>query len=142
MQDSGRISGGADLRRAVNAIRDNPHDMLAEALRADAPVREIRDARTLGRLGRDLAAFHADQARRLAAPDEASAARHERRGATFADPRASAVGHGWQDSLSARIPMRILAELALSGGLFVALVMFWNTFGPSFVAALADRPVP
>ena len=142
MQDSGRLSGGADLRRAVNAIRDNPHDMLAEALRADDTVRHIRDARTLGRLRSDLAAFRADQARRLAAPDEASAARHERRGATFADPRAVAAGHGWQESLSARIPMRLLAELALSGGLFVALVMFWNTFGPSFVAALADQPVP
>ncbi len=142
MQDSGRLSGGADLRRAVNAIRDNPHDKLAEALRADATVRDIRDARTLGRLGSDLAAFRADQARRLAAPDETSAARHERRGATFADPRASAAGHGWQESLSARIPMRFLAELALSGGLAVALVMFWNTFGPSFVAALADQPVP
>ncbi len=140
MQDSGQPSGGADLRRAVNANRDNPHDMLAEALRADVTVRHIRDARTLGRLRSDLAAFRADQARRLAAPDEASAAR---RGATFADPRATAAaGHGWQESLSARIPMRLLAELAFSGGLFVALVMFWNTFGPSFVATLADRPVP
>ena len=141
MQDSGRLSGGAELRRAVNAIRDNPHDKLAEALRADATVRHIRDARTLGRLRSDLAAFRADQARRLAAPDEAAAGR-QRRCAAFVDPRAATAGHGWQESLSARIPMRLLAELALSGGLFVALVMFWNTFGPSFVAALADQPVP
>ena len=97
------------------------------------------DSQTLDWLSGRL---RADQAGRLAAPDEA-AARHERRGATFADPRATAAaGHGWQESLSARIPMRLLAELALSGGLFVALAMFWNTFGPSFVAALAGQPVP
>ena len=124
MQDTGRLSGGADLRRAVNAIRENPHDMLAEALRADAAVREIRDARALGRLRTDLAAIRAGQATRLVGADEARART------------------GWQESLAERIPVRLLAEVALSCGLLVALVMFWNTFGRAFVTAVAGQPVP
>ena len=47
MQDSGRPSGGADFRRAT---LESPHDMLATALRSDAAVGDIRDARALGRL--------------------------------------------------------------------------------------------
>ena len=140
MQDSGRLSGGADLRRAVNAIRDNPHEMLATALRADEAASDILDARTLGRLRRDMAAFRADQARRLAAPDEVPAARRERRAAAFADPRAAAADRlDWQDALLARLPMRPLAELALSCGLATALVMFWNTFGRAFVVAIGGQ---
>ena len=124
MQDTGRLSGGADLRRAVSAIRDNPHDMLAGALRADAAVREISDAKSLGRLRRDLAAIRAGQARRLVGADEAT------------------TRTGWQESLAARIPVQLLAELALSGGIGVALVMFWNTFGSAFVTAIVGQPVP
>ena len=143
MQDSGRPSGGADLRRAVNAIRDNPHDMLAEALRAGTAVREIRDARALGRLRTDLAAIRAGQTGRIAVADGGSARRRERLGAALADPRAAAAAErGWQDSLAARLPVQLLAELALSGGLGVALVMFWNTFGRAFVTAIAGQPVP
>ena len=122
MQDTGRLSGGADLRRAVNAIRENPHDMLEEELRADASVREIRDARALGRLRTDLAAIRVGQVRRLGGPDGAR--------------------RGWQESLAARLPVRLLAEVALSCGLLVALVMFWNTFGSAFVTAVAGQPVP
>ena len=143
MQDSGRLSGGADLRRAVNAIRDNPHDMLAEALRADETVRENRDARALARLGRNMAAFRTEQARRLPAPDKDSARRRERRDAAFVDPRAAeAARRGWQDSLPARLPVQFLSELALSGGILVVFVMFWNTFGSAFVTAVAGQPVP
>lgn len=140
MQDSGRFSGGADLRRAVNALRKNPHEMLATALRADPA---FRDARTLGRLRTDLAAFRADQARRLAVRDEAPVRRRERRSAAFADPRAAAADRfGWLGVLPGRLPVQLITELALSCGLAAALVMFANTFGASFVAAIVGQPVP
>ena len=143
MQDSGRFSGGADLRRAVNSIRKNPHEMLATALRADPAFRDSRDARTLGRLRTDLAAFRADQARRLAVRDEAPVRRRERRGAAFADPRAAAADRfGWLGVLPGRLPVQLITELALSCGLAAALVMFANTFGASFVAAIVGQPVP
>lgn len=143
MQDSGRFSGGADLRRAVNSIRKNPHEMLAAALRADPAFRDSRDARTLGRLRTDLAAFRADQARRLAVRDEAPVRRRERRGAAPIGPCKAASGRfGRQRVLSVRFPVQFIAELAFSCGVVVALVMFANTFGASFVAAIAGPQVP
>ncbi len=140
MQDTGRLSGGAEARRAANPIRKISRHRPETALHADAAASDIPDVRTLGRLRRDMATFRADQVRRLAARDEASAGRRERQGVPFAGPRAIAASlHGRRGVPMPRIPVHLLAELALPCGLAAALFMFLNTFGSSYVAALAGQ---
>ena len=44
--------------------------------------------------------------------------------------------------LAALVPMQLVINVAFPVGAFAASVMFWNTFGPSFVLALIGQPGP
>ncbi len=124
MQDSGRSSGGADLRRAARATLESPHDRLATALRSDAAVGDIRDVRALGRLRRDLTAIR--NATHGEMPERPAAA-FSNPWAAMADRRERPV---LQDVLARLLPLMLLAAallaaagiLSLLGGMGSALV--------------------
>lgn len=142
MQDFGQLSDGVE-----DALVDNPtHHDLREfptvALRADVTAPDDRHDGTFGKLRDDLAAFRADQVKRLASRNRVVAEHRERQGATFASSRTEAAGRvDWKDTPIALVPIQLLLEVAVSFGIAAGLIMFWSTFGPAIVAALVGQPV-
>ena len=133
MQDTGRLAGGANLRRATRAIRDNPHEMLAAALRSDEDVREFRDAKALRRLRRDLTALRAGPG----GPDSADGEARNREGAAFANPWAAMAGRDERPILQdVLIRLQPLVLLAAAFAATAALLMLLGASGPALVAAI------
>ena len=134
MEDTERFSGGADLRRAARAFRDNPRDMPAGALRPDAPARDIQDAGALRRLRRDLTAIR----QAPAAPDSEI---REHPVAAFANPWADmtyrAERPAFQDAL-VRLQLLFLLAAALLAA--VAIVTLLGSVGPALVTSLDIGP--
>ena len=131
MQDSGRSSGEADLRRAARAIRDNPHDKLATALRADAAVGDIRDARALGRLRRDLTAIR----------DAPHGEMPERPAAAFSNPWADLPDNRERpvlQGLLARLLPFVLSAAALLAA--AGILSLLGGMGPALVTTLDVGP--
>ncbi|MXX91064.1 MAG: hypothetical protein F4213_15275 [Boseongicola sp. SB0677_bin_26] len=142
MQDFGRLSDGVEESLADNATRHDLHEFPEIALRADVTAPDDRRDGTFGKLRDDLAAFRADQVDRLASRNGVTAEHRERQGAEFAGSRAGTADRlDWQDTPIALVPIQLLLELAVSFGIAAGLVMFWSTFGPAIVTALADQPV-
>ena len=131
MQDTGRPSGGADLRRAARATLESPHDKLATALRADATSRDIRDARALDRLRRDLTAIR----------DAPHGEMPERPVAAFSNPWAAlADGHErpvLQDVLARLLPLVLPAAALLAAAGILSLL---GSMGPALVTTLDVGP--
>ena len=133
MQNTGRLAGRANLRRATRAIRDNPHEMLAAALRSDEDVSDFRDARALCRLRRDLAALRAEPGALESSDDET----RNRQGAAFANPWA-AMADRHERAILQDVLIR-LQPLVLLVAAFVAtaaLLMLLGASGPALVAAI------
>ena len=130
MQDSGRPSGGADFRRAT---LENPHDMLAKALRSDAAADDIRDARALGRLRTDLTAIR----------DAPHGEIRERPAAAFSNPWANLADSrerpALQDVLARILPLALLAAAFLAAA---AILTFLGSVGPALVTSLDIGPAP
>lgn len=142
MQDFGRLSDGVEDSPAENATSHELHEIPKIAHRADVTAPGGRKDGTFGKLRDDLAEFRADQVERLAARNSVPAESRERQGATFANSRTgTADRREWQDTPIALVPIQLLLELAVSFGIAVGLIMFWSTFGPAIVAALAGQPV-
>ncbi|MDE0696011.1 MAG: hypothetical protein OXH76_09300 [Boseongicola sp.] len=143
MQGYGELSGAGHGRRAFNVTRHDHHLETPRAAPHDGPDhRDGWDASTSGRLRNDLARFRAVQAARIAAMDDPRR-RMERRGAAFVAPRTGTADRsGWLGAAGALVPVQLVANLTFAFGAFVASVLFWNTFGPSFVMALIDQPGP
>ena len=133
MQDSGRPSGGADLRRAARATLENPHDMLAKALRSDATAGDIRDAAALGRLRRDLTAIR----------DAPHGAISERPAAAFSNPWADLADRdgrpAMQDVLAWLQPLVVPAAALLAAAAILALL---GSVGSVLVTSLDIGPGP
>ena len=111
--------------------------------RDGAAERDRWDAEVSGRLRNDLAAFHAIQVERLAAREDVPPGCPGQQGAKCAVPLPGAASRiEWTDILIALVPTSLLLELMIPFGAAAALVLFWNAFGPSFVAALMNPPVP
>ena len=131
MQDSRRPSGRADFRRAARTTLENPHDMLATALRADAAVRDIRDAKALGRLRRNLTAIR----------DAPHGETRERPAAPFANPWAEMADRlerpGLQDVLIRFQPLVVLAAVLVAAAAFF---MVLGDIGPALVTSLDIGP--
>ena len=143
MQNFGRISDGANHRRAIDPVTRHHHETPGATRRAGPEDRDGWDAKASGTLRKDLSAFRAAQIERLAARDDAPPRRPGRRGATHVANLSGVAGRiELADALFALVPTRLLLELAFPAGAAAALVMFWSTFGPSFVAALMNQPVP
>lgn len=142
MQDFGRLSDGAGDSLADNATRQDLHKVPMVALRASVMVADNRHASAFGKLRDDLAAFRADQVKRLAAGGGATVDHRKRQGGTVANPRPGTAGRfEWREIPIALVPMQLLLELAISFGIAAGLIMFWRTFGPAIVAAIAGQPV-
>ena len=142
MQDFGRLSDGVEDSLADDATRHDLHEFPTIALRADVTVPGDRHDGTFGRLRDDLAAFRADQVERLAIRNNVTAECREQQGATLAKSRTETAGRlEWQDTPIALVPVQLILELAVSFGIAAGLIMFWSTFGPAIVAALAGQPV-
>ncbi len=144
MQSYGELSGAGEGRRVVNVTRHDHHLETPRAAPHDGPAahRHHWDPRAAARLQRDLDRFRAVQAARIVAPD-GPGRRMERRGAAFVAPRTGTEDRpGWLGAAGALIPVQLVVNLAFAFVAFIASVMFWNTFGPSFVLALIDQPGP
>ena len=131
MQDTGRPSGGADLRCAARATLESPHDRLAIALRSDATVGDIRDARALGRLRRDLTAIR--DAPHVETP-ECPVAAFSNPWAALADGRERPV---LQDVLARLLPLVLLAAALLAAAGILSLL---GGMGPALVTSLDIGP--
>ena len=143
MQGFGRFSDGADGRRAVSPLTHHHHETPRAAPRDGPTDRDGWDAKASGRLRKDLAAFRAVQVERIAAQADTPPGRPGRREAKIAVPRSGTAERiEWTGVLIALVPTRLLLELAFPFGAAAALVMFWSTFGPSFVAAFMNQPIP
>ena len=143
MHGFGRFSDGADGRRAVSPLTHHHHETPKASPRDNPADRDGWDAVASGRLRKDLAAFRAVQVDRIATRADAPPGRPGRREAKIAVLRPSAAECiEWTGALIALVPTRLILELAFPFGAAVALVMFWSTFGPSFVAAFMNQPVP
>ncbi|MXW85604.1 MAG: hypothetical protein F4103_16650 [Boseongicola sp. SB0673_bin_14] len=143
MQGYGELSGAGEGRRVVNVTRHDHHlETPRVAPRDGRDDRDGWDAGASARLRDDLERFRAVQAARIAAPDDPGR-RMERRGAAFAAPRPGVEDRPrWLGAAGALVPVQLVFNLAFAFGAFVASVMFWNTFGPSFVLALIGQPGP
>ncbi|MXY33277.1 MAG: hypothetical protein F4Y60_04130 [Boseongicola sp. SB0664_bin_43] len=142
MQDFGRHSEGVEDPFAGNATLNDLHEIPTIALRADVTGSASGRGSMFGKLREDLAAFRADQVERLSAPVGGRAGRRERQGATLGSPRAGTADRlRWQDGPIALVPLQLLLEVAVAFGIAAGLIMFWSTFGPAIVAALAVQPV-
>ncbi len=131
MQDTGRPSGGADLRRAARATLESPHDKLATALRSDAAVGDIRDARALGRLRRDLTAIR--EAPHGETPERPAAA-FSNPWAALADSRERPV---LRDVLVRLLPLVLLAAALMAAAAILTLL---GGMGPALVTSLEIGP--
>ena len=131
MQDTGRLSGGVDLRRAARATLEIPHDKLATALRADAVVGDIRDARALGRLRRDLTAIR----------DAPHVETPERPVAAFSNPWA-ALADGRERPVLRDVLVRLLPLVPLAAALMAAaaILTLLSSAGPALVTSLDIGP--
>ncbi len=131
MQDTGRPSGGADLRRAARATLESPHDKLATALRSDAVVGDIRDARALGRLRRDLTAIR----------DAPHVEMPERPGAAFSNPWAD-LADGRERSVLQDVLVRLLPLVMPAAALLAAaaILTLLGSVGPALVTSLDIGP--
>ena len=131
MQDSGRPSGGAVPRRAARATLENPHDMLAAALRSDTAAGDIRDARALGRLRKDLTAIR----------DAPHVEIRERPAAAFSNPWANLADSrerpAIQEVLSRLLPLALLAAALLAAAAILTLL---GSAGPALITALNIGP--
>ncbi|MDE0697086.1 MAG: hypothetical protein OXH76_14780 [Boseongicola sp.] len=142
MQEFGQLSDEVEDPLADKPTRHGLHEFPKIAPRADVTAPDGRHNGTFGKLRDDLAAFRADQVERLASRNRVTAEHRERQGATFANFRTGTAGRlDWQDTPIALVPIQLLLELAVSFGIAAGLIMFWSTFGPAIVAALAGQPV-
>lgn len=143
MQGFARFSDGADGRRVVCVSNHDQLETRRVAPRDDLKDWDCWDSRASGKLRRNLAALRAVQLDHIVAPGDAAAKHRGRGDVVFAAAKTGVTNRiEWRTVLIARLPAQFVVDLAISFGSVAALVMFWNTFGPPFVTALMNQPVP